>query len=120
MTDDLGELSARLREFVRVREWEQFHTPKNLAMALAGEAGELLAEFQWLTAAESQNPDPETLARIRAEIADVTLYLLRLADVLSIDLIEVATTKLEENNRRYDPANYRGSARKAPPAHPQI
>ncbi|MER7502174.1 nucleotide pyrophosphohydrolase [Nonomuraea pusilla] len=116
MTTELERLAGRLRAFARVRDWEQFHTPKNLAMALAGEVGELVAEFQWLTPEESAAPGPEASARIRAELADVTLYLVRLADVLGVDLVEAAEDKLDENDRRYDPGRYRGSARKAPPA----
>lgn len=116
MTSELECLAARLREFARVRDWEQFHTPKNLAMALAGEVGELVAEFQWLTAEESARPDPETLARIRKELGDVTLYLVRLADVLGVDLMAAAHAKLEDNDRRYDAERYRGSAKKAPPS----
>ncbi|MFI7464143.1 nucleotide pyrophosphohydrolase [Nonomuraea sp. NPDC049646] len=116
MSEELEGLAVRLREFARARDWERFHTPKNLAMALAGEAGELVAEFQWLTAEESASPDPDTLARIRAELGDVTLYLVRLADVLGVDLVAAATAKLADNERRYDPAAYRGSARKAPPS----
>ncbi|PZG17298.1 nucleotide pyrophosphohydrolase [Nonomuraea aridisoli] len=115
MTTELEGLAERLREFARVREWEQFHTPKNLAMALAGEVGELVAEFQWLTAEESRSPDPETLARMRTELGDVTLYLVRLADVLGVDLMAAARAKLADNERRYDADRYRGSARKAPP-----
>jgi NTP pyrophosphatase (non-canonical NTP hydrolase) len=112
----LDELAVRLREFVAAREWEQFHTPKNLAMALAGEVGELLAELQWLTPAEAARvmEDPEAAARMRSELADVTIYLVRLADLLSVDLIEAAWVKLAESERRYDVENYRGSARKAP------
>ncbi|MEV4572895.1 nucleotide pyrophosphohydrolase [Nonomuraea jabiensis] len=116
MTTDLERLAERLREFARVRDWEQFHTPKNLTMALAGEVGELVAEFQWLTAEESAKPDPEALARIRTELGDVTLYLIRLADVLGVDLVEAAQAKLDDNDRRYDADRYRGSARKAPPS----
>ncbi|MET8861829.1 nucleotide pyrophosphohydrolase [Nonomuraea sp. NPDC004580] len=116
MTSELECLAARLREFARVREWERFHTPKNLAMALAGEVGELVAEFQWLTAEESASPDQETLDRMRTELADVTLYLVRLADVLGVDLMAAAQAKLEDNDRRYDVERYRGSARKAPPS----
>ncbi|RVX47740.1 NTP pyrophosphatase (non-canonical NTP hydrolase) [Nonomuraea polychroma] len=116
MTTELEHLAARLREFARVRDWEQFHTPKNLVMALAGEVGELAAEFQWLTADESRSPDPETLARMRTELGDVTLYLVRLADVLGVDLMAAATAKLDDNDRRYDADLYRGSARKAPPS----
>jgi NTP pyrophosphatase (non-canonical NTP hydrolase) len=113
--NELAPLAERLRDFARARDWEQFHTPKNLAMAVAGEAGELVAEFQWLTPDESADPDPDTLARIRSELADVTLYLVRLADVLGVDLVEAANTKLDEGERRYDAGSYRGSIRKAPP-----
>jgi NTP pyrophosphatase (non-canonical NTP hydrolase) len=119
VTSELESLAGRLREFARIREWEQFHTPKNLAMALAGEVGELVAEFQWLTAEESRSPDPETLHRMRGELGDVTLYLVRLADVLGVDLVEVARDKLDDNDRRYDADLYRGSARKAPPSSPE-
>jgi NTP pyrophosphatase (non-canonical NTP hydrolase) len=113
----LDDLAAQLREFVSAREWEQFHTPKNLAMALAGEVGELVAELQWLTPEEAARvmADPQAAARMRSELADVTIYLVRLADVLGVDLIEAARTKLIESGRRYDVETYRGSARKAPP-----
>ncbi|MCW2879642.1 MAG: nucleotide pyrophosphohydrolase [Sphaerisporangium sp.] len=115
MTEKVERLAARLRDFARERDWEQFHTPKNLAMALAGEVGELVAELQWLTPSESAHPDDETLARVRSEIADVTIYLVRLADLLDVDLMDAANAKLDENGRRYDPEHYRGSSRKAPP-----
>lgn len=113
----LNDLALRLREFVSARDWDQFHTPKNLAMALAGEVGELLAELQWLTPEESERvmADPESAARMRSELADVTIYLVRLSDVLGVDLIEAARAKLAESELRYDVENYRGSARKAPP-----
>ena len=86
-------------------------------MALAGETGELLAEFQWLTPEQSRRvmDDEETGARVRAELADVFLYATRLADVLGIDLLEAAHDKVDENERRYDTGTYRGTARKAPP-----
>lgn len=117
VTTALEELAVRLRDFAAAREWEQFHTPKNLAMALAGETGELLAELQWLTPEESAQVmrDPETAGRVRSELADVALYLIRLADVLGVDLLQAARAKLDENERRYDAETYRGSARKAPP-----
>jgi NTP pyrophosphatase (non-canonical NTP hydrolase) len=97
--------------------WEQFHTPKNLAMARAGEAGELLGELQWLTAGEAAPvmEHPKAAARMRSELAYVTIYLVRLADLLGVDLIEAARTKLAESERRYDVETYRGSRRKAPP-----
>src|SRR5262252_3833795 len=97
----LHELTLRVRQFAAERDWEQFHTPKNLATALVAEAGELAAEFQWLTAAQSSAPDSEHLARIRAEAADVLIYLVRLADKLGIDLMAAAATKIDENEQRY-------------------
>jgi NTP pyrophosphatase (non-canonical NTP hydrolase) len=108
---------VQLRKFASARDWDQFHTPKNLAMALAGEVGELVAELQWLTPGEAARvmADPEAAARMRSELADVTIYLVRLADLLGVDLIEAARTTLAENERRYDVETYRGSARKAPP-----
>jgi NTP pyrophosphatase (non-canonical NTP hydrolase) len=110
----ITELTALVRAFAQEREWEQFHTPKNLAMALAGEVGELLAEFQWLTAAQSRTvmTDQDLGPRVRAELGDVTVYLVRLADVLGIDLIEAATEKLGEAGRRYTIESARGSAAK--------
>ncbi|MGK5557712.1 nucleotide pyrophosphohydrolase [Actinomadura kijaniata] len=116
---EIEELAARLRAFAEARDWEQFHTPKNLAMALAGEAGELLAEFQWLTPEESATiMDTPAGPRVRAELADVFSYLVRLADVLGVDLPQAAHAKIDENERRYDADAYRGSARKAPPLTP--
>ena len=112
---DIRELAERLRDFAVARDWERYHTPKNLAMALVGEAGELLAEFQWLTPEEAAGimADPQAARQVRSEIADVFLYLTRLADVLGVDLLGSAADKLEENERRYDAATYRGSRRKA-------
>lgn len=117
MSTEIESLTTRLREFVAARDWQPFHTPKNLAMALAGEVGELLAELQWLTPEESANvmSDPEAGARVRSEVADVMTFLVRLADSLDIDLIEATHAKLDESERRYTPEEYRGSARKAPP-----
>ncbi|MFI6516733.1 nucleotide pyrophosphohydrolase [Spirillospora sp. NPDC050679] len=114
---EMERLALRLRGFARARDWEQFHTPKNLAMALSGEVGELLAELQWLTPeqAAAVMDDPAAAARIRGELADVLTYLVRLADVLDVDLLEAAHTKIDENERRYDAETYRGSSRKAPP-----
>jgi NTP pyrophosphatase (non-canonical NTP hydrolase) len=113
----LDDLAVQLQEFVSAREWDQFHTPKNLVMALVGEVGELVAELQWLTPEESARvmADPQAAARMRSELADVIIYLVRLADLLDVDLIEVARVKLIESGRRYDVEAYFGSARKAPP-----
>jgi NTP pyrophosphatase (non-canonical NTP hydrolase) len=111
-TTPLHGLAARLRDFTAARDWEQFHTPKNLATALVAEAGELAAEFQWLTAAQSSAPDTGQLARIRAEAADVLIYLVRLADKLGIDLLAAAAAKIDENERRYPIEKVRGSPKK--------
>jgi NTP pyrophosphatase (non-canonical NTP hydrolase) len=113
MADDfLIELTGTLREFARERDWEQFHNPKNLAMALAAESGELLEQFQWLTADQSEQPDPSRLARVAEEMADVLFYLVRLADRLEINLQEAAADKLEVNRRKYPADRVRGDARK--------
>jgi len=119
-TGSLASLTERVRAFAEEREWQPYHTPKNLAMALAGEVGELLAELQWLTPEQSATvmDDPEAGARIRAEIGDVMIYLTRLADVLGVDLVEAALTKLEDSARRYPVETARGSAAKAPPSPP--
>lgn len=111
----IEELTARLRDFADERDWEQFHTPKNLAMALAGEAGELLAELQWLTPRESQELAGDARARVADEMADVLNYLVRLADVMGVDLLAAAGSKIERNAVRYPAEAHRGSARKAPP-----
>lgn len=108
----LTDLTERLRAFARARDWDPFHTPKNLAMALTGEAGELAAEFQWLTEAQSTALEPERLARVQAEAADVLLYLLRLADKLGFDLMEAAHRKIDQNEVRYPVDKAFGNARK--------
>jgi len=111
-TAPLAALADRLRDFAAERDWDQFHSPKNLAMALVGEAGELAAEFQWLTEEQSRAPDAAQLARIRAECADVLNYLVRLADKLDIDLVAAAHEKIEDNARRYPAEKVRGRANK--------
>jgi NTP pyrophosphatase (non-canonical NTP hydrolase) len=108
----LTELAQRLREFAAERDWDQFHSPKNLAMALVAEAGELAAEFQWLTEEQSREPSPAELARIRAESADVFNYLVRLTDKLGIDLMAAAYEKIADNERRYPAEKVRGSSKK--------
>jgi NTP pyrophosphatase (non-canonical NTP hydrolase) len=110
----VDDLTAQVRAFAQEREWQRFHTPKNLAMALAGEVGELLAEFQWLTPDEASRvmDDPVASARVRAEIGDVMIYLTRLADVLGIDLVEAALAKLDEVAVRYPVDQAKGSAAK--------
>jgi dCTP diphosphatase len=100
---EINKLISEIRAFADARDWEIFHTPKNLSMAVAGEAGELVSEFQWLTADESrrENLDPTKLTDIKMEIADVALYLFRLADVLEVDLAEVMRAKMEINEKRF-------------------
>jgi NTP pyrophosphatase (non-canonical NTP hydrolase) len=104
---DLEDVKTRLREFAEERNWKKFHTPKNLAVALASEAGELLAEFRWQTD-DANELSVEELNRIKSEIADIAIFLVRLCDVLDVDLAEVITIKLEQNaNRPVDGPNLR-------------
>lgn len=109
---DLAELKARLRAFVAERDWDQFHSPKNLSMALAVEAAELVEIFQWLTESESAVMDGDRRARVEAELADVLVYLVRIADRLDVDLLQAAARKLEENARKYPAERVRGRAQK--------
>lgn len=111
-TDSLQRLRDRLREFAAEREWERFHTPKNLAMALAGEAGEVIEHFQWLSAEESGALPPDVRDEVALELADVLLYLVRLADVLGVDLAAAADRKLSINAKRYPVERARGKADK--------
>lgn len=108
--DQLERLRDEQRAFAAARDWEQFHTPKNLAMALAAEAGELLEQFQWLTPEQSAQLDASRAAAVRAEMADVLLYLVRLADRLGVDLAQAARDKLAHNALRYPADEVRGSA----------
>ena len=100
---EINDLKSEIRAFADAREWEIFHTPKNLSMAVAGEAGELVSEFQWLTAEESRkdNLSAEKLVDIKMEIADVALYLFRLADVLDVDLAKAMREKMKINETRF-------------------
>jgi NTP pyrophosphatase (non-canonical NTP hydrolase) len=109
---DLAELKLRLREFIQERDWEQFHSPKNLAMALSVEAAELVEIFQWLTEAESAVLDKGRRLRAEAELADVLVYLVRIADRLDVDLLQAAARKLGENARKYPADRVRGKALK--------
>lgn len=109
---DLTQLRDALRAFALAREWDRFHSPKNLAMALSVEAAELLEHFQWLTEAESGNLDPERRDAVGEELADVLIYLVRLADRLDIDLLAASAAKLESNDRKYPVQQSRGNARK--------
>jgi NTP pyrophosphatase (non-canonical NTP hydrolase) len=101
MDSDLTSLTQALRDFAQARDWEQFHSPKNLASALSVEAAELLEHFQWLTDAQSRSLDAGQRAEIGTEIADVFLYLLQLADKLGIDVVEAARSKMVLNAKKY-------------------
>ncbi len=108
----LATLRLRIREFAEARAWERYHTPKNLAMALAVEAAELLEPFQWLTPEQSQALNADQREAVRQEIADVLIYLTRLADLLDIDLLDAAASKLEINARKYPVEKAHGNALK--------
>ncbi|MHB8622169.1 MAG: nucleotide pyrophosphohydrolase [Sulfuricaulis sp.] len=108
----LDELKQRLRQFARERDWEQFHSPKNLSMALIVEAAELVEHFQWLTQEQSQKLAPESLRAVEQEIADVFIYLVRMADLLGVDLMDAARRKIELNAKKYPAHEVRGKADK--------
>ena len=111
-TDPLRELAQALRRFADERDWDQFHAPKNLAMALSVEAAELLEHFQWLGEDESRRLPAEKLTQVGDEMADVLLYLVRLADKLGVDLAAAARRKMQVNAQKYPPERARGSSRK--------
>ena len=109
MKDSLENLRARINAFVAEREWAQFHTPKNLAMAMIVEAAELVEQFQWDTPSESQQLSPEKREAVAHELADTFVYLLRLAEVLEIDLIEATNQKIDLNAQKYPVEQAKGS-----------
>jgi NTP pyrophosphatase (non-canonical NTP hydrolase) len=106
------DLRADIRTFIEERDWEQFHSPKNLAMALSVEVAEVVEHFQWLTEEQSTNLPPEKLAEIRQEIGDVMIYLIELADKLGIDPVEAAKAKVEINGKKYPADLVKGNATK--------
>lgn len=112
---DVASLEAALQKFADDRDWSQYHSPKNLAMALTGEVGELVEIFQWLTEAQSKGVarDPNTAQAVRDELADVFIYLVRLSSVLGVDLNAAVVAKLAANARRY-PAGESNSSRSSP------
>ena len=109
----MEKLIKKLREFATERDWEQFHSPKNLSMALAVEVAEIMEHLQWLTEEQTRDLDPETLKKVREEVGDVQIYLARLADQLGISPIEAALEKLEINRQKYPPDKVRGKATKS-------
>jgi NTP pyrophosphatase (non-canonical NTP hydrolase) len=108
----MKELVQSIRDFARDRDWDIFHSPKNLAMALSVEVAEIVEHFQWLTQAQSSDPGREKLAEIEEEIADVMIYLTRLADRLGIDPLEAAKEKMRLNHKRYPVEKAKGNAAK--------
>ena len=111
---DVKGLSEALAAFSAERDWDQYHSPKNLVMALTGEVGELTEVFQWLSEAQSKSAatNPDTATAVREELADVTLYLVRLASVLGVDLNEAVTLKLQKNALKYPTDKARGTHKK--------
>jgi dCTP diphosphatase len=108
----LEEFKNKLREFNQERDWDQFHSPKNLTMALAGEVGELIEHFQWLTEKQSGKLDADQLKEVSEEIADIQIYLIQLADRLNIDIEEAVNDKIKINQLKYPRDKAKGSAEK--------
>jgi dCTP diphosphatase len=108
----MNDLRDKLRQFAAERDWDQFHTPKNLATALSVEAAELLEHFQWLTPEQSTRLPPDQKEKVRDEMADVLLYLIRLADKLEVDLLDAASKKIAKNALKYPAGLVRGSMKK--------
>jgi dCTP diphosphatase len=108
----VNDLKDAIREFIEERDWEQFHSPKNLAMALSVEVSEVVEHFQWLTEGQSANLPPEKLASIREEIGDVMIYLTELSDRLGIDPVEAAKAKVTINGQKYPADLVRGKPTK--------
>ena len=108
----MQELIKKLRKFANERDWEQFHSPKNLSMALSVEVAEIIEHFQWLTEEQSKNLPDDKLEEVETELADTLIYLIRLADKLKIDLLAAAQSKIEVNERKYPMGKAKGSAKK--------
>ena len=111
-SETINQLTQKLRDYADARDWQQFHSPKNLAMALSVEAAELVEIFQWLTEAQSQELSTEQRQQTEHEIADIFLYLLRMSDRLNIDIVDVAKKKILVNETRYPAERVRGSSKK--------
>jgi len=109
---EIDKLIERIRTFNKERDWEQFHSPKNLAMALIVEVSEIAEHFQWLKTEESENLSAEKIAEIEEEIGDVMLFLLNLCDKLGINAVKAAEEKLEKNRKKYPVEKAKGNARK--------
>ncbi len=112
-SDSLDQLRQQLAEFARARDWQQFHSPKNLSMALIAEAAELVEHFQWLTEEASRTLSDDKRHEVSLELADILIYLIRTADQLNIDLLQAAAEKVAINESRYPIERVRGQAKRA-------
>jgi dCTP diphosphatase len=112
MKDTLGDIAEKLRRFTEERDWDQYHSPKNLAMAMTVEVAELLEHFQWLTEEQSKDLPPEKKAQVAEEMADIQIYLIRMADKLGIDILDSVRGKISQNEKKYPTDRVRGDARK--------
>lgn len=112
LTNELDQLKHQIRTFAEERDWDQFHSPKNISMALIVEAAELVEHFQWMTEEQSRNLSDKTQKKVEQEMADIFVYLLRLADKLDVDLIRAAESKIQLNKEKYPAEKVRGSAKK--------
>ena len=110
--ESLEALRDRLREFAGERDWDQYHTPKNLSMALIGEAAELIEHFQWVDGEQSHLLADKTRQSVEEELADILIYLVRISDKLDVDLYQAVERKIEINEKKYPADKVRGSARK--------
>lgn len=108
----MQKLIKKLREFAKERDWDQFHSPKNLSMALSVEVAEVVEHFQWLTEEQSRNLPNDKLEEVETELADTLIYLIRLADKLEIDLLAATQSKIEVNERKYSVSKAKGNAKK--------
>ena len=111
-SSNLNDLKQRLRDFAEARDWDQFHSPKNLSMALSAEVAEIVEHFQWLTEEQSKTLPQDKLAEVETELADTLIYLIRLADKLDIDLLKAATNKIDINEQKYPVKKAKGNAKK--------
>ncbi len=110
--DSLTDLTSKLKDFAVKRDWEQFHSPKNLAMALSGECGELLEHFQWLTEQQSRHISDDKKQEVAHEMADILIYLLRLSERLDINLVNAVHEKMAINEKRFPVEKVKGDARR--------
>ena len=109
---ELEKIKLKLRQFAEERDWDQFHAPKNLSMALIVEAAELVEHFQWLTEKESHNLPEDKMREVEEELADIQIYLVRIADKLNVDLLNAVNKKIEINKKKYPSEKVKGSSKK--------